>query len=142
LAGPIHSASAKKEEKKLWDHLFSQGERAISLIGEEISVTGTIIFDEGTLRLDGHLEGKIISQGMLIIGEKGSLRGEIETGSLLLCGRVDGKVKVSGLVHITPTGKLFGKVGTHLLVMDAGAILEGESETVLREEYRAVASAG
>jgi cytoskeletal protein CcmA (bactofilin family) len=139
LKGSMNPADSKREENAPWGHFFSKGERAVSLIGEEILATGTIFFKEGTVRLDGHLEGKIIGQGMLIIGEKGSLQGEVQVGELLLFGRLEGGVDVSGLTHIAPTGRLCGRVHSHHLVIEAGGIFDGESETAPREEGPAAA---
>ena len=104
------------------------------MIGEGMSVVGTLHFGEGVVRLDGHLEGKVIGRGTQVIGEKGNLQGETEVGTLILGGRVEGKVKVTGLAHITPTGKLFGKVRTSQLVIDQGGIFEGEGESRKKEE--------
>ena len=121
---------SKKDESQLLEHLYAKGDRAVSLIGEEISVHGTLAFGEGVVRLDGRLEGKIIGKGTLIVGEKGYVKGEVEIKNLLLCGGADGKINVAELTHITPTGKLFGKVSTWHLIIDEGGVLHGESEPI------------
>ena len=99
------------------------------MIGEGMSVVGALHFGEGVVRLDGHLKGKIIGRGTLVIGEKGNLQGEMEVGTLILGGRVEGNVLATGLAHITSTGKLFGKVQTSQLLIDQGGIFEGEGES-------------
>jgi len=94
-----------------------------------MSVLGILHFGEGMLRLDGHLEGKAIGKGTLVIGEKGNLRGEMEVGILVLGGRVEGNVLATSLVHITSSGKLFGKIQAPWLIIDRGGILEGEGQS-------------
>lgn len=127
---------SKKEESKLLEHLYSKGDQAVSLICEEIKLQGILAFGEGVVRFDGCLEGKVTGKGTLIVGEKGYIEGEMEVGNLLLCGRVNGKVQVADLTHITPTGKLLGKVRSWRLIVDEGAILQGESEPLAKADAR------
>jgi len=134
------TSSDKQPEKKFLSGIFSKEDQAISLIGEGISVEGTLNLQDHVLRLDGRLEGKIIGQGTLIVGEKGLLQGEIHVGRLILGGRVEGKVTAQEGIHITPTGKLFGTTLTSQLVIDEGGIFEGDSKPLLPEESLSVSS--
>ncbi len=119
----------KPKKKKLLGRFFSPQEQPLTILCEGISVVGTIQFEEGVVRLDGRLEGKISGQGTLIIGEKGFLQGELEVNTLILNGRVEGQVSTSAITHITPTGRLFGKVQSSGLVIDPGGVLDGEGKT-------------
>ena len=132
--------SDKQPEKKFLSGIFSKEDQAISLIGEGISVVGTLNLQDDVLRLDGRVEGKIIGQGTLVVGEKGLLQGEIQVGRLILGGRVEGTVTAQEGIHITPTGKLFGTALTSQLVIDEGGIFEGESKSLRPEESLASSS--
>jgi cytoskeletal protein CcmA (bactofilin family) len=118
----------KQGEERLWGRFSRRERQALSLIGEGISVVGSMDFGDGEVRLDGRLEGKILGHGTLIIGEKGSLQGEVDVGALVLHGRVDGIVVASDSIRITRTGRLCGRVHAVRFVIEAGAIFEGESE--------------
>lgn len=120
----------KSNKKKVLGRFFSPQEQPITILCEGISVVGSIQFGDGVVRLDGQLEGKISGQGTLIIGEKGSLQGELEVSTLILNGRVQGKVSTTSITHITPTGKLFGKIQSSRLVIDPGGIFDGEGKTL------------
>ena len=120
----------KSNKKKLLDHFFSPQEQPLTIFCEGISVVGSIQFGDGVVRLDGRLEGKISGQGTLIIGEKGSLQGELEVNALILNGRVQGKVSTNSITHITPTGRLIGKVQSSRLIIDPGGIFDGEGKTL------------
>jgi cytoskeletal protein CcmA (bactofilin family) len=119
----------KRQGRKFLGRIFSSDESEVTMIGEGMSVVGALHFGEGVVRLDGHLKGRVIGRGTLVVGEKGNLQGEMEVGTLILGGRVEGNVLATGLAHITPTGKLFGKVQTSNLVIDQGGIFEGEGES-------------
>jgi len=120
----------KSNKKKLLGHFFSPQEQPLTILCEGISVVGSIHFGDGVIRLDGQLEGKISGQGTLIIGEKGSLQGELEVNTLILNGRVQGKVSTTAITYITPTGRLFGKVQSSRLVIEPGGIFDGEGKTL------------
>ena len=132
--------SDKQPEKKFLSGIFSKEDQAISLIGEGISVVGTLNLQDDVLRLDGRVEGKIIGQGTLVVGEKGLLQGEIQVGRLILGGRVEGRVTAPEGIHITLTGKLFGSALTSQLVIDEGGVFEGESKPLWPEEPSAGSS--
>jgi len=122
------TAARKQGEEKLWGRFSRRERQALSLIGEGITVVGSLDFGDGEVRLDGRLEGKILGHGTLIIGEKGSLQGEVDVGALVLHGRVDGIVVASDSIRITRTGRLCGRVHAVRFVMEEGGIFEGESE--------------
>ena len=110
-------------------------EQPITMIGEGITVVGTMQIGSGVVRLDGHLEGRIIGPGDLVIGEKGFLQGEAEVNALILNGRLEGTVVAAATVHLTPTGKLCGKVQAAHLIIDQGAVFDGEGRTVKKEDF-------
>jgi len=112
----------------LWKRFSRREKQALSFIGEGITVVGSLDFGDGEVRLDGRLEGKILGHGSLIIGERGSLQGEIDVGSLVLHGRVDGIVVASDAIRITRTGRLCGRLYAVKFLIDEGGIFEGESE--------------
>jgi cytoskeletal protein CcmA (bactofilin family) len=128
------SSPDSEQGKRFLGSLFSQEEQKISLIGEDISIVGTLHFAEGVVRLDGQVEGKVIGPGTVIIGKKGLLRGDLKVNRLILSGRLEGTAVTSESTYIAPTGKLLGTVQTPRLVIDEGGIFDGESQFVAREE--------
>lgn len=119
----------KSKKKRLLGHFFPLQDQPLTILCEGISFVGSIQFGDGVIRLDGQLEGRISGQGTLIIGEKGSLQGELEVNTLILNGLVHGQVSTTAITHITPTGRLFGKVQSSRLVIDPGGIFDGEGKT-------------
>ncbi len=118
----------RRPKEKFLGSIFTKEEQGISLIGEGLSVVGTLHFGDGVVRLDGRLDGGIFGRGILIIGREGLFQGEMKVSTLILCGRIEGTVIASERAHITPTGKLLGRVQAPQLVIEEGGILEGKSE--------------
>ena len=61
-----------------------------TVVGLNVKVTGELAFDT-LLRIDGKVEGTLLSKGNLIVGETGVLVGNVENMQNML---VDGKVRV------------------------------------------------
>ncbi len=122
------TAGRKQGGEKMWGRFARREKQALSFIGEGITVVGSMDFGNGEVRLDGRLEGKILGHGTLIIGDKGSLQGEVDVGALVLHGRVDGIVVASDSIRIARTGRLCGRVHAVRFIMEEGGIFEGESE--------------
>jgi len=125
----------KRKKKNFFGRVGKAQEQPLTMIGEGISVVGTMHVGTGVVRLDGHFEGKVCGPGTLVIGENGFLQGEVEVNTLILNGRVEGTVTASSTAHITPTGRLCGKVQATYLIIDQGAIFEGEGRTVRKENF-------
>ncbi|HSW63225.1 MAG TPA: polymer-forming cytoskeletal protein [Dissulfurispiraceae bacterium] len=102
-----------------------------SLIGTQSSVEGNIEA-KGTLRVDGAAAGHIKAEEV-ILGECGSIQGDVVARSVLIGGRIDGNVHAQESVEIKPKGKLFGDVFTRKLTVAEGGIFEGRSH-VHRDE--------
>ncbi len=114
-----------EQGKKSLASLSPQNGKLVSLIGEGISIEGTVDFGNGALRLDGRFKGKIVGTGTLLVGEKGLLQGELNAGTLIVGGCVKGKVIVSH-TYIAAKGKVLGTLQTAQLVIEEGGILDGE----------------
>ena len=95
-----------------------------AFLGEGTSFKGTLTF-EGTVRIDGRLEGEIFTKDMLVIGEGAQVTASIHAGVVVIGGTVHGNVTAERKVEINPTGRLYGNICTPSLVIEEGVIFEG-----------------
>ncbi len=79
----------------------------------------------GTVRVDGHFEGEIITDGDLILGRKAVVTGSVTVGKLTSCGRIMGDVVVKERAVLEKTSVIDGTLNTPVLVVEKGAIIEG-----------------
>jgi cytoskeletal protein CcmA (bactofilin family) len=84
---------------------------------------------EDTFRIEGRLTGKVDSRGDLYVGEQGEVEGEVRVGRLFVSGKVQAVVQAQR-VEVAAGGALRGEVETPSLVIDEGAIFEGQSRMV------------
>ena len=95
-----------------------------AFLGEGTSFKGTLTF-EGTVRIDGRLEGEIFTKDMLVIGEGAQVKAAIHAGVIVIGGTVHGNVTAERKIEIHPTGRLYGNICTPSLVIEEGVIFEG-----------------
>ncbi len=88
------------------------------------STQGELRF-ETSFRVDGRFQGKVSSDGDLVVGESGEVEGDLKVGALYVTGVVRGTVQASRRVQIAPGGKLFAELETPTLVIEDGALFEG-----------------
>jgi len=116
-----------------------QYEKFDTIIGETTLVEG-IIRTEEPLRIDGKVQGEIISKSDLIIGEKSHIAGDISCQNLMLAGTVQGNIQTTGQLHITSSGKLKGDASIGSFIVDERGVFDGKCAMVQSQENEIVSS--
>jgi cytoskeletal protein CcmA (bactofilin family) len=80
---------------------------------------------EDTMRIDGRFNGKIVSKNELIVGESAHIEGDIHVGRIAISGTVVGRIVAEQRVEIHRNGKVFSDIDTPALVIEEGAIFQG-----------------
>ncbi|HPJ39322.1 MAG TPA: polymer-forming cytoskeletal protein [Spirochaetota bacterium] len=100
------------------------GDHANNVIGANSYFTGKFIIN-GSLRIDGHFEGKYLQADQIYIGPTGKIRTNINAMSVIVEGLVLGNINASSRVLLMPTAKILGDIKTPELIIQNGVILEG-----------------
>src|SRR2546423_2388414 len=80
---------------------------------------------EDTMRIDGRFNGRITSKNELIVGESAVIEGDVHVGRVAISGTVIGKIVAAQRVEIHRNGKVYSDVDTPALVIEEGAIFQG-----------------
>jgi cytoskeletal protein CcmA (bactofilin family) len=91
---------------------------------------------ETHFRVHGTLTGEVNTEGELIVGDGGTVEGQIRVGQIIVSGVVKGTVHATGKVQITSTGKVYADVDTPSLIVEDGALFEGKC-TMSRDSAKA-----
>ena len=75
-------------------------------------------------RIDGQVTGDVMVDEGLILGEKGSILGNILTKEMVIYGSVTGNIQTNSL-EIKATGKVSGEIRTQTLSVENGAVYNG-----------------
>lgn len=99
--------------------------RLSGYVGSGTVLTGETNF-QAMLRVDGHLTGKITSEtGTLIIGTSGQVDANIAVAAAVVNGTVNGDIVASEKLQLGRTARIVGNIQSPRLVLEDGAILEG-----------------
>lgn len=107
-------------------------------LGEGTEFKGLLTF-EGAMRIDGRLEGEVISKDTLIIGEMGQVKAQVEVGQFICKGRFSGDILARRLVKLYPPAEVTGTMRAPAIVIDDGAVFNGKCE-MYRPEAPAISS--
>lgn len=91
-------------------------------------IKGDLSF-KGSFRIDGHFKGKIDSDSLLIIGEKGKVEADVNIGCIIINGEIKGNIQAKDKVEINSLGRVIGTIITPKLVVEEGAYLEVNCQT-------------
>ena len=108
----------EKENMKKYD------EQIKAYMGKDTVFKGSLTFD-GTVRIDGKFEGKVITEDTLVVGETGHLVAEISAGTVICMGRVEGTVIASKKIEIHSSSKVIGNVQSPALYIELGGVMDG-----------------
>lgn len=98
-----------------------------SYIAEGVEVHGQVLAN-GSMRIDGMVDGELEVKGDLLIGQTGIIKGGVKVENVMLSGRIEGTLAASGKVEINSTGQMIGDVMCNVFMIEEGGIMEGNSK--------------
>jgi cytoskeletal protein CcmA (bactofilin family) len=91
-----------------------------------VKIKGSITFQK-ELVIDGKVQGQIISDGVLTIGENADMRGEIKVKSVTVYGKVHGNITAERC-ELKSKCTLEGDLKAARLIIEEGATFIGSSQ--------------
>jgi cytoskeletal protein CcmA (bactofilin family) len=107
------------------------GAEMAGMDGEESIIDRSSAFDgvlrtSRNLRVEGQAKGEIHCEGTLYVDEGAEVNARIVAANVSVAGNLSGEITCRGRLQILPTGRVSGKLATARLVIQEGAIYEGE----------------
>lgn len=97
---------------------------AVNLISQGTEITGDVK-STGDIRIDGVLNGNMVTKGKVVIGATGRVKGEVECKNSEVSGLIDGKITVTQLLNLKASSKINGTIVTSKLSIEPGAVFTG-----------------
>lgn len=91
-----------------------------NLIAKNTTIVGEVL-SEGDFRIDGVLEGNLKTNGRVIIGASGNVKGVIATTNADIEGTFSGELKVEKTLTLKETANITGDVVVGRLSVEQGA---------------------
>jgi len=98
------------------------------------TIIGTDTIFEGKLssktsiRIEGTVQGEVQLDGDLTIGKDGSVSHVVQARNVTLAGHISGDLTVTEKLNILSSGHFEGKARIGALVIEDGAVFDGESQ--------------
>ncbi len=97
-----------------------------NVLSSDVEIKGTLKFSNDLI-IDGRIEGEIMSEGDLTVGENANVHADIKTRSVTVFGKVHGNITVSDRCELKQNAELHGDVTAGKLAIEEGATFMGSS---------------
>jgi cytoskeletal protein CcmA (bactofilin family) len=95
-----------------------------SVIDNQLSISGDLD-TEGTVRVDGKVEGTLHRADTLIIAAGGVVIGDVEAREVVIGGNICGTLTVSGRVEVQSTASVEGDIRAAAIMLQEGGTVRG-----------------
>lgn len=106
-SGPSHSAGS-----------------GYSLLDSQLSIVGDIETD-GSLRIDGHLNGSIRRADTVVLGVGASMNGDVYAREVIVGGTLAGNVYASERMELQTTAIVTGDITSQVVLLQEGGVVNG-----------------
>ena len=102
-------------------------EGSISIIGPGMRIVGDLTTD-GTVRVEGSIEGRVRAGKGVVIGKDGEVLGDVEAEEAVVGGRIRGTLTAGGRIHLQATCDFEGEIraNPNHLLLEEGARFNGQ----------------
>jgi cytoskeletal protein CcmA (bactofilin family) len=98
----------------------------VTVIGQAAKLEGTVV-SAGSLRIDGQVKGQINADGDVALTPQSQVEADIRAQNVSVAGRFKGSILVKGRAEINRGGRVDGNITSKTLVVEEGAIFQGQS---------------
>lgn len=99
-----------------------------SVLGRSTIVRGNVR-GTGALEIHGRVEGDVSVTGELVIGEDGSVKGDVTGAHVTVAGAVQGDVRATEAVMLESGGRVVGDLSAPRIGVSPGALVRGSLRT-------------
>lgn len=103
-----------------------------SVISEQCQFQGTLDL-QGSIRIDGTLEGNIDNAKLVTISKTGAMKGDVSARGAVIVGKLEGDICVEEL-EILADANLKGNIRTKSILIEKGAKVNATISVITDEE--------
>jgi cytoskeletal protein CcmA (bactofilin family) len=98
----------------------------VTIVGQGAKLEGTVV-SAGSLRIDGQIKGQVNADGDVMLSPQSAVEADIRAQNVSVAGRFKGSIVVKGRAEIARGGRVDGNITSKTLVIEEGAIFQGQS---------------
>ncbi|HDP35141.1 MAG TPA: polymer-forming cytoskeletal family protein [Candidatus Hydrogenedentes bacterium] len=99
--------------------------KVVTMIGPGTLFTGELKC-KGTIRIEGSVDGKVLSEDSIVVLESGRIKGDLSAGQVIVSGEVHGNIQAVDRIEITERGKVVGDICAPRISIHEGVLFEGQ----------------
>jgi cytoskeletal protein CcmA (bactofilin family) len=100
---------------------------------------GTVIKGEisslADIRVDGTVQGKVYSQGRVVVGEEAVIIGTLACGNVDFWGKIEGDIYVKDTFSLKGTASVNGNIHVRRIQVEMGAQINGTCSMINEGDY-------
>jgi cytoskeletal protein CcmA (bactofilin family) len=126
-------------ERTVLGRAVGAGEASMSIIGPGMNIVGDLVTD-GTVRVEGRIEGTVRAGKAVVIGKGGEVVGDVLTQDAVIGGTVRGTVVAESRLELQSTCDIEGQIRVRSahLQLEEGARWNGQIQMLDGTEARAL----
>lgn len=99
-------------------------EAALSILAAGMRIIGDVETN-GTIKIDGRIEGSVIGARQVMLGRNGAIHGNVHAGEVVIGGLVDGAIVADERLELQSSAVVNGDIDTKSIVVLEGARING-----------------
>lgn len=108
------------------------------LLGAGAEFEGKLTF-AGTVRIDARFKGTIVTNDVLVVGDRARIDADITCGTVIVHGEVNGNIRAKDAVELHAPARVRGDVETPSFSLEKGVVFQGQTSMPGAEKERAPA---
>jgi len=98
-----------------------------SIIAPGTRISGNV-YSEEDIRLEGTLEGDLVSKGKVILGPQSMMKGNVKCVNAEISGIIEGDIEATEQLSLREKAQIKGSIRTSTLIIEPGASFNGACE--------------
>jgi cytoskeletal protein CcmA (bactofilin family) len=112
----------------LWKKRSNSNQAATSVIDHGCDAQGRLCF-VGAVAMNGKFRGELFSADTLFLGTEGEVEAEVQVNVGVIAGQIKGNITGRERIEVGRTARIFGNIVTPILVLEEGAVFDGQCQT-------------
>jgi cytoskeletal protein CcmA (bactofilin family) len=96
------------------------------LLGAGAEFEGKLTF-AGTVRIDARFKGTIVTNDVLVVGDRARIDADITCGTVIVHGEVNGNIRAKNAVELHAPARVCGDVETPSFSLEKGVVFQGQT---------------
>ena len=107
--------------------MMQETDKVKTVIGADVEIVGSVK-SEGTIQIDGKLNGDLSCSGNVVLGSNANVKGNISADSTAVSGQLAGNITAKDHIELKSTARVNGDIKARRLTVEDGVTFIGKSE--------------